>query len=207
MAHQAPIEPRADAVEMSLAEWFDLSEDTPGELVDGRLVEEEVPDFVHEILVMLLGRLLGNWVFPRGGAVVGSDAKLALGDRRGRKPDLSVYFPGSPLPPRRGPLDVAPDVAVEVISPKPRDTRRDRVDKVNEYAAFGVRYYWIVDPELRSLEILELGADRRYVHALSVASGVVDPVPGCEGLTLDLDELWETVERLAPEPAPESGAG
>ncbi len=197
MAHEAHVE--SAAAELTLTEWLDLPENTPGELVDGRLVDEEVADFVHEIVVMLLGRLLGNWIFPMGGAVLGSDAKYALGDERGRKPDLSVYLPGSPLPPRRGALREPPDVAVEVISPKPRDTRRDRVDKVNDYAVFGVRYYWIVDPELRSLEILELGADRRYVHALSATSGVVDPVPGCAGLVLDLDDLWRTVDRLAPE--------
>ncbi len=200
MAQEALIE-STTSPELTLGEWFDLPEDEPGELVDGRLVEEEVPDFVHEMIVMLLGRLLGNWIFPRGGAVIGSEAKLAVDEERGRKPDLSVYLPGRALPPRRGLIRVPPDITVEVISPKPRDTRRDRVDKVSDYAAFGVRYYWIVDPELRSLEILELGPDGRYVHALGAASGVVDPVPGCAGLVLDLDALWETVDRLAPEAA------
>ncbi len=199
---QAHIEPHS-SVELTLTEWFDLPENAPGELVDGRLVEEEVPDFVHEILVMLLGRLLGNWVFPLGGAVLGSEAKFALDEEQGRKPDLSVYLPDSTLPPRRDPLREPPDIAVEVVSPKPRDTRRDRVDKVNDYAKFGVHYYWIVDPELSSLEILELGADRRYVVALSATSGIVDPVPGCQGLVLDLDDLWQTVDRLAPKPEAE----
>ena len=92
-----------------------------------------------------------------------------------------------------------PDLAVEIISPRPRDTRRDRVDKLTEYAAFGIRYYWLVDPELRTVEVLELGGDGRYVHALGAASGTIDPVPGCEGLVLDLDELWETIDRLSPE--------
>ncbi len=109
-----------------------------------------------------------------------------------------VYLPGSPLPSRRGPIRAAPDIAVEIVSPTPRDTRRDRVDKVAEYAAFGIRYYWIVHPELQSLEILELGPDGRYVHAVGATSGTVDPVPGCEDLVLDLDGLWETVDRLAP---------
>ena len=49
---------------------------------------------------------------------------------------------------------------------------------------------------LRSLEIFELGADGRYAHALGASDGVVEKVPGCEGLTLDLDALWAAVDRL-----------
>ena len=185
------------ATELSLADWYDLPEDEPGELVDGRLVEEEVPSYVHEMLVLFLGSILRNWVVPLGGFAAGSGAKFAISPRRGRKPDLSVYLPGSRRPPLRGPIEVPPDIAVEVVSPTPRDGRRDRVEKVDDYAAFGVRYYWILDPELRSLEILEIGPDGRYTHALGATEGIVDGVPGCDALALDLDALWAEIDRLA----------
>jgi len=195
MSQALPIESTAP-VGLTLADWLELPEDEPGELVDGVLVEEEVPDYVHELLVAILARLLGNWIAPRGGLVAGSDAKFVLKRDRGRKPDLTVYFPGSRFPPRRGGIHVPPDVAVEIVSPRPRDGRRDRVEKVADYAAFGVRYYWIVDPELRSLEVLELGTDGLYNHVLGASSGTVETVPGCAGLVLDLDALWAEVDRL-----------
>jgi Uma2 family endonuclease len=200
VTREALLEPLA-GTEISLEEWAALPEDEPGELVDGRLEEEEVPELVHEVLVAALCHLLRAWIRPRGGLVAGSGTKQAVGDRRGRKPDVVVYLPGR-RPPARGLIHVPPDIAVEIVSPTPRDTRRDRVEKVDDYAAFGIRWYWIVDPELRSLEILELGPDGRYVHALGATAGVIDPVPGCEGLTLDLDELWGEVDQLAVE-APE----
>jgi Uma2 family endonuclease len=184
------------APELSLEEWFALPENEPGELVAGRLEEEEVPDYLHELLVILLGRLLGNWVFPQGGLVAGSDAKFAVGFGRGRKPDLTVYFPGRQRPPARGLIRIPPDIAIEIVSPTPRDGRRDRVEKMADYAGFGVAWYWLLDPQLRSLEILELDPYGRYLHVLGATAGRLEKVPGCEGLTLDLDALWAAIDEL-----------
>jgi Uma2 family endonuclease len=181
--------------ELSLAEWFALPEEEAGELVDGRLVEEEVPNYVHEILVILLGSLLRAWVVPRGGFVGGSDAKLAVGPKQGRRPDLTVYLAGTALPPASGVIAQPPDIAIEIVSPTPRDGRRDRVEKVADYAAFKVRYYWILDPQLRSLEILKLGAQGRYEHLLGATEGQVE-IPGCDGFVLDLDAAWSEIERF-----------
>lgn len=78
-----------------------------------------------------------------------------------------------------------------------------RPEKLGEYAAFGVRWYWLVDPYARSLEVLQLGEAGRYIHALDVVDGVV-VVPGCEGLTLDLSALWREIDELVEEEGPES---
>jgi Uma2 family endonuclease len=178
---------------MSIEAWEDLDEDIPGELVDGRLEAEEVADFPHEIVVALLLRALFAWDGARRALILPSEAKYALSKRGGRKPDISVYLSRERKLPRRGASRMPPDIMVEIVSRRPRDRRRDRVEKLREYAAFGVRWYWLVDPEARTFEILRLGDDRLYVHALDVAKGVAE-VPGCEGLTLDLDALWRQLD-------------
>jgi Uma2 family endonuclease len=195
MSHATLDKPNA-VPELSLDDWFGLPEDQPGELVEGRLEEEEVPDYLHELLVSLLIQILGPWITPRGGLVAGSDAKFAVGSRRGRKPDLTVYLPGSRRPPARGLIHVPPDIAVEIISATPRDGRRDRVEKLADYAAFGVAWYWLLDPQLRSLEVLQLDPQGRYLHVLGVGTGLLEKIPGCEGLTLDLDALWAAIDSL-----------
>jgi Uma2 family endonuclease len=164
--------------------------------VDGHLEEEEVPDYLHELLVSLLIQILGNWTSPRGGLVAGSDAKFAVASGRGRKPDLTVYLPGGRRPPARGLIRVPPDIAIEVVSSTPRDGRRDRVEKLADYAAFGVSWYWLLDPQLRSFEVLELDAQGRYLHVLGASTGMLTEIPGCEGLSFDLDALWAAIDSL-----------
>lgn len=190
---------------MTLAQWADMDEDEPGELVNEVLVEEEEVGALHEAVAIWFAWLLKSWLGSRGGVVLGSDARFGVSPRRGRKPDVSVYFAGR-RPPPHGLVTTPPDVMIEIVSLRPQDARRDRVEKTNEYAAFGVRFYWIADPAIRSFEIFELRADGRYVKALSAGEGMIAGVPGCEGLVVDLDALWTDVSRLQADDG-EAGAG
>ncbi|MGK4006897.1 Uma2 family endonuclease [Sorangium sp. So ce1036] len=194
---------------LTLEAWADLDEDEAGELVDGRVEEEEIPSVLHAAVVAWLMRVLGVWASLRGGRVFGSELKLGMrAQERGRKPDVSMYLPGARLPARGSPMAKAnrpPGVVIEVTSPRPRDARRDRIEKLGEYARFGVRFTWILDPQVRGLEIFELGRDGRYAVALSASEGVHE-APGCEGLSLDLDALWRELDEL-PEEEDEGQAG
>jgi Uma2 family endonuclease len=181
---------------VTIEEWEALDEDDWRELVDGRLEEAEVPGLAHEIVVTEVVTAIRNWLENRG-YVFASGAKYVVGRGRGRLPDASAYFTRQRLPSRSA-VRRPPDIMIEVISQTPGDHRRDRVHKVQDYARFGVRFYWLIDPEARTLEILEL-RDGRYTVALTASEGVVD-VPGCEGLKLDLDELWQRIDDLGDEP-------
>jgi len=184
---------------MTDEEWANLPEDEEGELVDGVLVEEEVADWMHESVMIWLAATLHNWARPRGGLVGGSELKYILRPGRGRKPDISMILPGQKRPPARGALRKPADVLIEIVSPSPRDARRDRFEKFGEYAAFGAKYYWIVDPALRTFEFYELNDQGRYVRALAADVGKVENIPGCEGLMLDLDDLWKELDQFSSE--------
>jgi len=188
----------AAGAQLTLQQWASLAPEISGELIHGELVEEELADYVHDVVVGWLITMVGAWALPRRGLVAASDAKFGVSETHGRKPDATLYLKGEPRPPGRGLITVPPTVAIEVVSPTPRDARRDRVDKLREYATFGVRYYWIVDPQLRSFEVLELDDDGRYVHARTATDGAVEPPP-CEGLSLDLDALWSLVDDVLAE--------
>ena len=128
--------------------------------------------------------------------MIGSELKIVMPGDRGRKADLVVILPGTKAPARSGPLREPPDILVEVITPTPRDERRDRVEKMAEYAQFGVPYYWLVDPAIGAFEIFGCTAAGNYEKLIGVTSGVVDDVPGCTGLRIDVDALWAELARL-----------
>ncbi len=178
---------------MTVEEWGDLDEDIEGELVDGLLEEEEMATFLHELVVMWLARVLGAWARRRQGYIAGSEAKIAVGSRRGRKPDLSIYLRGKAPALADSLVRIPPHLVVEVISPRPRDARRDRVEKISDYARAGISYYWILDPQLRTLETLEREASAQYRVAVARSRGKVR-IPGCPSLVLNLDVLWAEVD-------------
>jgi Uma2 family endonuclease len=189
---------RPKGAAMGDAEWLALEEDAAGELVGGSLEEEEVPSAVHELCVSWLIWTLRSWLADRGGFVLGSELKLLLEPGLGRKPDLVVVLPGSPPPPRMGPLRTPPDMVFEIVSPTLRDERRDRVEKMGEYATFGVPRYVLVDPALGSIEVFVLDAEGRYARSAAATQGRLE-VPGCAGLGFDLDALWAELQRLGAE--------
>src|SRR5215471_4245649 len=140
---------------LTIEEWAAFDEDEEGELVDGRLEEEEMPTTLHEAIAAWLLWAMRTWVAPLGGFAFGPELKLIVGPRRGRKADASMYLPGRRLPGRHaGATKRPPSVVVEVVSPRPRDVRRDVVDKKKDYAALGVTFYWLVDPNARTFEVL-----------------------------------------------------
>ena len=75
-----------DTPELSLDEWFDMPEDQSGELVEGRLEEEEEPDYLHELLVALLVQILGNWTrwLPERWTVRSGDGQRCAGSAQVR---------------------------------------------------------------------------------------------------------------------------
>ncbi len=69
-------------------------------------------------------------------------------------------------------IEGAPDLVIEVLSLSNRG--HDLLTKRALYARAGVQEYWLVDPDARTIEILEL--DRDAFHLAVAASGNETPV-------------------------------
>lgn len=125
------------------------------ELVEGRLVEKamgwEACDIASEC-----HRRLANHARDRGlGWAVMEASYQCFPDApdKVRRPDVSFVKRGR-LPQERRPkghCPIAPDLAVEVVSP--HDLFSDVESKVEEYFAAGVSLVWIIDPPTRKVHV------------------------------------------------------
>jgi hypothetical protein len=100
------------------------------------------------------------------------------GWRRERMPEMPVDKAYFVLP---------PDWVCEVLSPSTASL--DRGDKLKVYAAFDVQHVWFVDPEAKTLEILERDARGYRVFEVFSGDGKVRAVP-FDAIELELGLRW-----------------
>jgi Uma2 family endonuclease len=126
------------------------------ELVDGKLVERHM-GMQSSRIGMRVGLLIGKYLelHPEG-LVYGADAGYQCftnAPNTVRKPDVSVVragrFPDNREP--EGHCRIAPDLAVEVVSPN--DLAYEVEEKVAEYLEAGIPLVWIVNPPTRTVRI------------------------------------------------------
>jgi Uma2 family endonuclease len=149
MAGVVPSETERVITGEELASLPDLG---PCELVDGRIVPMAPTGAQHGWVEGNASDVLRAFVRPRrlGRVLVGE-----VGIYTRRNPDRVraadvVYISRDRYAmraARSGYLDIAPELVVEVLSP--RDTVMETTQKLREYFGIGVRLVWIVDPESR----------------------------------------------------------
>jgi Uma2 family endonuclease len=174
------------------------TEDKHAEWVDGEVIIHMPPTEIHQALLVFLVRLLGTFLSWRGlGKLMVAPFEMKLSPRGpSRQPDLlfvSVEHLDRLTPQR---LDGPADLVVEIVSTD--SVRRDRFDKLHEYARAGVREYWVLDPRPGKLraDFLQLDATGEYALVATedderYASAVLP------GLWLRPAWLWQ-VDQLDP---------
>lgn len=94
-----------------------------------------------------------------------------------RGPDVS-FISAARLAPDQVPdqfIVVAPDLAIEVLSPGDRDAEIE--ERVSDYLAAGTRCVWIVDPRQRRVVVRDPGGEPLTLTVSDVLDGK-DVVPG-----------------------------
>lgn len=125
------------------------------ELAKGVIEVSEVPNLKHGEVVRAVRKAVERYDDDHPGIITytatGADAKLLIGaEESERHPDWLIYL--RPAPNDKQPWsEWIPEIVVEVVSPS--SSKRDYDEKPSEYAALGIREYWIVDPIRQTVTI------------------------------------------------------
>jgi Uma2 family endonuclease len=134
-------------------------------------------------------RRAGGWWILREMEIRLPGDRLLVPDLAGWRAERLPEFPDV------NPVVELPDWCCEVLSPSTAQV--DRVVKLPLYAASGVAWVWLVDPELRAIEVFET-VGGRAVRAAGARDQEASALPPFEGL-LRLAGLWKPLTtRAAP---------
>ncbi len=124
------------------------------ELVDGHLVERGMGSWANYVATRLVVLIGCHDLGKNLGKLLSAEASYqCFKGNRVRKPDVSFIRAGR-LPDGRVPeghIRIAPDLAVEVVSPTDLLYEVDR--KVGEYLEAGIGLVWVINPDTRIVTI------------------------------------------------------
>jgi Uma2 family endonuclease len=183
----SPMSPTKAKPRKTVEDYMRLPEGTRAELIEGEILMSPSPRKHHQNAVLNLGMILKNHArSARAGEVFIAPFDVHLPGDSVVQPD--VVFVATPnLAIVRDWIYGAPDLLVEVVSPD--GVERDRLVKRRLYAESGVREYWLVDPEERTVEVLTL-AGTGWVPQGYFKSTDVLISPTLPGLALPLGDVF-----------------
>jgi Uma2 family endonuclease len=176
-------------------EEFREAEETEGfryELARGVLEVSDVPNDAHGDVVCNLYDAIGRYDARHPGVIRryggGNEFRFWLPHMiSGRNPDLGVVLQGAPKDWRGRRIAV---LAAEVVSPG--SVTRDYVTKREEYLAYGLQEYWIVDPLKRQVTVLARRGDAW--NEVVVRNDQAIPSLVLPGFVTTVMELWTDVD-------------
>lgn len=142
--------------------FYDGIEDgQKAEFINGKIIVHSPDKLKHVEVRKRLTKLLDTHVSIHGLGLVADEKLLVTLTRNDYMPDVVFYLKerSAVFQPDQWQFP-APDFAAEVLSASTR--RRDRGVKFEDYAAHGVREYWLLDPDARTVEKYLLNTLDRY---------------------------------------------
>lgn len=165
-----------------------LPEDKRYEILEGDLVVVPAPNEYHQRISRELEFKL--WSFIREsklGSLYYAPFDVILSDENVLQPDILFISKEHSSIITKDNVRGAPDLVIEIISPATRN--RDREIKGKIYAKYGVKEYWLINPEEQSIEVMTWNEEGfkaigLYKRGQKLQSALLS------GLSLDLQEVF-----------------
>ncbi len=168
-------------------DYLALDDEVHFEIINGKAFMSPAPELFHQRWARKIFLAVERHVETHKlGEVFFAPVDVVLDEKNVVQPDLVfVSTANAGLLERRGIMG-APDLVVEIISPG--SLRRDRYEKRELYARFGVKEFWLADVANRSIEVLSLQKNSYQLLCCATDEGKIRSEI-LTGIELDLASL------------------
>jgi len=150
-------------------QFFKITENLEGryELIDGQIRLMASPSVTHQDIILALGRKIGDYLEDKPCRVFIAPLDVVLfeetEDSEAKEedsqnvfqPDVFVVCDPGKISAKR--INGAPDFIIEITSPS--NLTDDYIDKLKAYMKHGVREYWILNPEKKTVLVYRNGKE------------------------------------------------
>ncbi len=134
-------------------------EEVREELLDGRIIAMSPrPTVNHNMIAFTIARIFGNFLEGKSCIAFSDGVDVFLTENDRVIPDVMIVCDKNKI--QKSGIHGTPDLVVEVLSPS--TAKVDRGYKKSLYERCGVKEYWIVEPEARSIEVYLLN-DGKFI--------------------------------------------
>ncbi len=133
------------------------------EIIEGELFMSPAPSIKHQLILRNLFRSLDKFIMENSlGEVFFAPCDVIFSNINVMQPDI-LYISNENYEILTA-LNIkgAPDLIIEILSPSSIET--DRIFKKLVYEKFGVKEYWIVDPQEEMIEVWNLKGTNFQLH-------------------------------------------
>ena len=177
-------------------DYCQLPEEVRAEVLDGEILMSPSPFRKHQSVSREIEFRLCQWVETHHlGEVYDAPFDVVLSKHNVVQPDI-LYISNE----RRSILTEAnvqgaPDLVVEILSPS--DKKRDTVKKKEIYEKYGVKEYWIVDPDTETIFVFILEEKVFQGRGIYNRNQILKS-PLLPGFSLMLEDVFKSVDCLEP---------
>jgi Uma2 family endonuclease len=160
------------------------------EIIDGDHFMTPAPNTKHQRISFKLSAAFADFLrMHRLGEAFAAPCDVVLSDEDVVEPDLLFISAARATIITEKNIQGPPDLVIEILSVGTRKT--DEIIKRKLYERYGVREYWIVDPELETVKIYRLN-NEGYVRPLELAREANETLstPLLPGFQVPLGELF-----------------
>lgn len=170
----------------TIEDIYALPDGQRAELIDGQMYMMAPPNRIHQRLSHLLDWTIENYIREKKGNCEVYPAPFSVflnkDNRNYVEPDISVVCDKSKL--NENGCNGAPDWIIEITSPS--NPQNDYGLKLFKYRTAGVREYWIVNPQKKTVTVYDFETEKK-----SNQYNFEDDVPVCiyEDLSINISDL------------------